>query len=517
MSTKRHITRSVIQMGSATMLSRILGFIRDIIIANKFGTGMIADAFVMAFSIPNLLRDLIAEGSTNAAIVPLLTEELTKKGKEKFWHASAVLLNISIVVLLIITALGILASPLIVRFIASGFLKEPDKFNLTVHFTQLLFPFIFLIGLTAYTTGVLNSLKHFLIPSLGPCIFNISLIFFTLLMYERFGAYGLITGVLVGGALQLLIQIPIMLRKGFRPYFKIDFYHPLINKVLKLLSPRLLGTSVYQINFIVSRIIASWLPGGAVASLYFANRLFQLPLGIFAIAIAQAALPSMSEEVARNDMGKLKSIFNFSLRYSLYIAIPASAGLIFLSRPIVAIFFQHGAFGPRSTYVTSMALIFYGLGLFAVGGIKIATSCFYSLQDTWTPVKTAFAAFILNVIFSLILMKPMQVAGLALAATLAVSLNFIFLMVELRKRIGPLSEMPLFKLACKVACASVIMGVLSRALFYAGASLAGTSIILRALSLIITIIASIIIFFFLSFIFKVDESVAIYRWISKKS
>lgn len=498
------------------MLSRILGFIRDIIIANKFGTGIITDAFVMAFSIPNLLRDLIGEGAASAAIVPVLTEELTKKGKKEFWHISAILLNMLIVVLFFVTLLGVLTSPVIVRIIASGFLQDPDKFRLTVHFTRLLFPFVFFIGLAAYATGVLNSLKHFLIPSLGPCLFNISLIFFIILMHERFGAYGIITGVLIGGALHLLIQIPVLLKKGFRPSFRMGFYHPIINKVLRLLGPRALGASVYQINFIVSRIIASWLPAGAVASLYFANRLFQLPLAIFAISIAQAALPSMSEQVARGDMAKLKSIFNFSLRHSLYITIPASAGLIFLSKPIVATFFQHGAFGPQSTYVTSMALAFYALGLFAVGGIKIITASFYSLQDTLTPVKTAFAAFIINVILSLILMRSMQIAGLALAATFAVTFNFGFLLLKLRKKIGQLNGGSLLSLVCKVVCASSIMGILSRIMFDIGTSFAGPSTILRIFVLLATIVASIVIFFLLSFIFKVEESLGIYKWIFKK-
>ncbi len=511
------ITKSAAEMGSATLLSRILGFVRDIVIADRFGAGVITDAFVMAFSIPNLLRDLIGEGSASAAIVPALTEELTKKGREKFWQASSALLNVLIVVLLIVTFLGILGSPVIVRIIASGFLRNPDKFSLTVHFTRLLFPFIFFIGLAAYTMGILNSLKHFLIPSLGPCLFNISLIVFIILMYERFGAYGLITGVLVGGALQFLIQVPLVLKEGFRPSFKAGFRHPVVNKVLRLLGPRALSASVYQVNFIVSRIIASWLPSGAVASLYFANRLFQLPLAIFPIAIAQAALPSMSEQVAKGDMGKLKNIFNLSLRHSLYITIPASAGLIFLARPIVATFFQHGAFGPGSTHVTQAALVFYALGLFAVGGIKITTSCFYSMQDTFTPVKTAFVSFILNVIFSLILIRFMQVAGLALAATLAVTFNFAYLFLRLREKIGRLDGASLFVLVHKTVLASVIMGIISKIIFYTGSSFVGPNTVLRACVLAITVAVSIVIFFLLSTFLGVRESVGIYKWIFRRN
>jgi putative peptidoglycan lipid II flippase len=516
MSTKKGIAKFAAQVGSATMLSRILGFLRDIIIANRFGTGMVADAFVMAFAIPNLLRDLVGEGASSAAIVPALTLELTKRGKDKFWQAAAVLLNFFLLTLLLIVGIGIVTSPVIVRVIASGFVQNPDKFELTVRFLRLLFPFILFIGLAAYVMGVLNSLKHFLMPSIGPVVFNSVLILCMVFLYVQFGRYALVVGVLLGGLLQLAVQIPILFRSGFRPSFKIDFKHPIVKKVLKLLGPRALGASVYQVNFIVSRSIASWLPTGAAASLYFANRLFQLPLAIFAIAIAQAALPYMSEHAAKNDIKNLKKTFNFSLRHALYITIPASSGLVFLSRPIISTFFQHGAFSAHSTDTTQAALAFYAIGLFAVSGIKITTYCFYSLHDTLTPVKTAFIAFILNVVFSLLLIGPMRVAGLALAATLAVTFNFVFLMLKLRMKIGLLGGRGLVKFLIKVIGASAAMGVLARLIYISLLSVAGTATAFKILVLVVTIAISIVLFFFLSFVFRIEESRGFYKWILGK-
>ncbi len=519
MSSAKSITKSASIIGSATLLSRVLGFIRDVIIARFFGTGAIADSFFMAFSIPNLLRDLVGEGASDAAVVPVLTDELTKNGKEKFWSLAHTLFNMFLVVLFIISVLGVLFAPFIVRVIAFGFKASPEKFQQTIIFTRMLFPFIFFIGMAAFGTGILSSLKHFTVTSLGPAVLNVFMIACTVIFYKYMGPYALIMGVLFGGAFQFIIQIPVLIKKGFMPFKTKAFYDPKINRILKLLGPRAIGACIYQVNFIISRIFASWetiVGVGAVSGLYYANRLFQFPLAIFAVSIAQASLPTMSEHVARQDMQKLKETLSFSLRNVFLITLPASCGLIFLRYPIVKIFFQRGKFDEYSTLITSQALLYYLIGLFAVSGIKILASCFYSMHDTRTPVKIAFFSLLINVFFSFVFMVPLKVAGLALASTIAVIFNFSMLMIFLKKKIGPL-DTGLLKFFVKSAACALLTGILAHWSFKViCAALNAASTIALTVSLLSAIFISIVAFFALGKIAGIEEAGKIAKWILRK-
>ncbi|PIW68698.1 MAG: murein biosynthesis integral membrane protein MurJ, partial [Candidatus Omnitrophica bacterium CG12_big_fil_rev_8_21_14_0_65_42_8] len=289
---KKHIIKSAGIIGFATVISRVLGFMRDIIIAKFFGTAKYAEAFVVAFRIPNMLRDLIGEGAANAAFVPVLSEYAVKK-KEEFWELANVILNLLLITLSAITIAGVLASPLIVRLIAPGFLDDPEKFAITVRLTRLMSPYILLIGLTAYMMGVLNSLKHFSMPAFGPCLLNIAIIICAIIWGES--VMGLASGVLIGGVLQLAVQMPVLYKKGFKFSFTRKLNHPAANKIGILLLPRMLGSCVYQVNLFINTILASLsgiVGSGGVAALYYANRIFQFPLAIFGIAIAQAILPT---------------------------------------------------------------------------------------------------------------------------------------------------------------------------------------------------------------------------------
>lgn len=520
MSSSKSIAKSASIIGSATLLSRILGFIRDVIIARFFGTGAVCDAFIMAFSIPNLLRDLVGEGAANAAVVPVLTDELTKNGREEFWKLAHVLFNIFLVILAGVTVLGVVFTPAIVSVIAFGFKVSPEKFQQTIIFTRLLFPFIFFIGLAAYGMGVLNTLKHFTMPSLGPALLNASIIICAIILYRSIGIYGLILGVLIGGAFQFIIQIPVLIRKGFMPFRQFRFYHRKIKEILRLMGPRAIGACVYQVNFVISRMLASLqavVGAGAVSGLYYANRLFQFPLAIFAISMAQASLPIMSEHVARRDIKRLKETLSFSLRNVFLVTVPAACGLIFLRYPIIRTFFQRGKFDEYSTFITSQALLYYSIGLFAISGIKILVNCFYSLHDTRTPVKIAFFSLIVNVIFSLLLMAPLKIAGLALASTIAVIFNFSMLMIHLRKRIGPLEEKGLFIFFIKVALCAIVTGISAYWLFQIiCTTLGGVSAVILGINLILTVFISALLFFLLAKIAGIEEVNKIAKWILKR-
>ncbi|MBI4974809.1 MAG: murein biosynthesis integral membrane protein MurJ [Candidatus Omnitrophica bacterium] len=510
--SKHELIKSTWVIGIATAMSRVLGFVRDIVIASYFGTSLAAQAFVVAFRIPNSLRDLVGEGATNAAIVPVLTEYKTVQGEREFVHISRVLFNISFAALLGLTVFGIIFSPFIVRLIAPGFIREPIKLELTIRLTRMIFPYLILIGLTAYSMGLLNTLKHFAGPAFGPCLLNVALIVSAIWLCPKIGIMGLVIGVLIGGALQLFLNIPIMYKRGVALSFKDGFRHRAVKKIGALLVPRALGSAVYQINIFVDTIIGSfaWIVGaGGVAALYYANRLIQFPLAIFGLALAQAALPKMSREYATGDIERLKDTLSFSLRIILLIMLPASFGLAILGHPIIKILFERGEFTAYSTAITNSALFFYSFGLFAYSGVKLLAGCFYSMQDTMTPVVTAFLATILNIILNLMLMWPLKLGGLALATSISATFNFFILYILLKKRLGGFGTRRIADSFLRVFLACIVMGGILMILLKNSQNF-------NYIILIISIAVSICVFILAGYIFNVKEVRSTLEWIIKK-
>jgi len=500
--------------------SRVLGFIRDIIIAAMFGTTMYADAFFTAFRIPNLWRDLVGEGAANAAFVPVLTEYASNKSKAEFWELARIILNVMLIVLAVITVLGIIFAPLIVSAIAWGFLGNPEKFRLTVTLTRMMFPYIFLIGLTAYATGVLNSLKLFGAASFSQPLWNLVFILSAVFLCPvmKVPVMGLVIGVLAGGVLQLLVQVPQLMGRGLGlPRFN-RFRHPASTEIGKLLLPRAIASSVYQLNVMFDTAMAS-LSGiageGAIMAIYYSNRLWQLPLAIFSTAISQAMLPTLSEHAAQKDMEKFKDTLSFSLRSVFFITIPAAVGLIVLSEPIVRTLFQRGAFDEYSTKVTSSALLYFSIGLCTYAGVKVLTSAFYSLRDTRTPLKNSFMAFLLNAVLNVILMFPMKLAGLALATSISGINTFLILFLILKNRLKNFDSKLVFMSFIRILAASIFMGIvcflLSQRNIFPGAHM-----LYRALNLILAICIGILSYVLFCFIFRVTEMQEFWRWVLKK-
>lgn len=507
--TRKHLLKSTGIIGSATSVSRVLGFVRDVIIADLFGTAMYAQAFVVAFRIPNLLRDLVGEGAMNAAFVPVLTGELAKKGREAFFKLSQVLLNIIIVVLAVITVIGVAAAPIIIRIIAPGFSADPEKFRVTVELTRVIFPFLVLVGLWAYAMGVLNSLHRFAAPAFGPCVLNLSII--ACASYFGENVFGLASGVIAGGILQLAIQVPSLYRNGWKARLTNEFSHPMAKKIGMLLVPRALGACVYQVNVFIGTILASLssiVGEGAVAALYYANRLWQLPLAVFGIALAQAALPTMSRQAALEEPERLKNTIAFSLTTVFFFLLPATVGLMILSMPITRVLFQRGAFTSYSTYITSQALFYYALGLVSCGGIKVLVSAFYSMQDTVTPVKIAAYSLAINIIANLALMWPMKTGGLALAASISVTFNFIALYIVLRKRLKDFGTRKITDSFFRVLLSSAVMG------FFLKVSPGRFNN--AAIDLAVTIIMGITVFITASYVFGVEHTRKAAEWITRK-
>ncbi|MFH1412187.1 MAG: murein biosynthesis integral membrane protein MurJ [Candidatus Omnitrophota bacterium] len=458
--TNRTLIKSTGVIGASTVISRVLGFVRDILIASKFGTGIYADAFWMAFRLPNTLRDMVGEGATDAAIVPILTEYRHTRTQEEYWEVARVMLNLMLTVLVALSVLGVVFAPVLVRAIAPGFLKSPEKFATTVLLTRMIFPYIIFVGMVAYSKGVLNSMNYFLSPALAPVVLNVTMIAALLFLCPVIGVKGIVAGIMAGGVFQVLLQAGPLRVRGFRLKKSFRLAHPIAKRIGKLLLPRAIGSGVYQLSVLIDTMLASlaWIVGaGGVSALQYSTRLVQLPLAVFGISLVTAALPKMSKEIASGDMAGFRHTVEFSIKTVFTVMIPAAVGLVVLSNPLVRILFQRGEFGTYSTGITSYALFFYAFGLAAYAGIKVLVSAYYSMGDTKTPVKTAAVSLIVNVVLNLLLMWPLKLGGLALATSIAAISNFIILYALLVKRVGDIGTARILSSLIRISAASAVM------------------------------------------------------------
>ena len=441
-------------------MSRVLGYVRDQRIAYILGTSVVSDSFVLAYRIPNLLRRLVAEGSMSASFIPVFATFLKEKESDEwrefanrmFWTLSLVLTGA--------TVLGVIFSPLLVDMLTLG--TGNVDLELAVLLNRIMWPYIFFIGLSALAMAILNSFRIFAVPALTPVLLNLSVIGFSLVAY-RFDrpAIPLAYGVLVGGLLQLAIQLPLLWRRGMRFHFGISFRHPGIRRVGKLMVPGFVGIGVAQINFVVDTMFATHelMPQGSLMSLQIADRVMELVLGGYAIAVATAILPMMSQQVAERNMDALRQTISFSLRIVSFITIPAMIGLVVLREPIIQVLFQHGRFDERSTHLTAWALLFFAVGLPWFAATKIIVPAFYSTQDMRTPVKVAAIVMVANVVFNLMFLEPLRNGGPAAATSLAAFLNFALLLGVFVRRHGDLGQRAILLSVTKASVATAVMGL----------------------------------------------------------
>ncbi len=466
MSEKVKVAKAAGVVGLATLVSRVMGYARDMVMSWAFGTGLAADAFYVAYRIPNLLRELLAEGSMSAAFIPVFTETLTKESRESARQLANAVFARLLVILIVLTGLGILFAPYVVKMIAVGWVHraEHDKYVIGVTLTRIMFPYLFFIGLAALAMGMLNSLRQFLSPALSPVMMNVMTITAVVLSIQFMAEpiYGVAVGVVIGGLFQFLIQVPGLRKQGMvmRPQFKPT--HPGVMKVARLAAPVFFSSSVNQLNIFMGTIFASFLGTGSITYLFYGMRFIHFPLGIFGIAIATAVLPTMAAQAARQENAEFRETLSLGLRLVFFIMFPAMAGLIMLRVPIVSLLLEHGQFDRISTLGTAAALLFYAVGLWAFAGVRIVAQAFYALQDTKTPVKTAVAALLTNILLSAIFINwtPLAHGGLALAASLASTLNIALLTVMLRKKIGRMDGGRILKSLLKIVPASIAMGII---------------------------------------------------------
>jgi putative peptidoglycan lipid II flippase len=459
---RRALTGAAGLIGLFTLLSRLLGLVREMTIAWLFGAKEVADAFYVAFRLPNLLRELAAEGSMSAGFIPVFTQYLSTRSRQEARHLASASFTIVCLLLTAVSLLGLLAAPWLVRVIAPGFAAHPDKFELTVLLTRIMFPFLLFIGLAALTMGVLNSLKAFQAPALAPSAFNICSIALMVGLAPWFEqpVIAAALGVLAGGLVQFAVQLPSLAAHGMSFRWQWEPAHPGLRQMLWLILPTTIGLSVSQVNLVVSTMLASLLPDGSVSYLNYAMRLIQFPLGLFGVAVATAILPTLSGHAALGEQAAFRQTTTFGLRLVFFITMPSMVGLIVLREPIVQLLFQHGAFDARATAGTAVALVAYSLGLWAFAGFRVVVQAFYAMQDTKTPVKVAVAAMASNILLGLLLMGPLRHAGLALATSISSIINFVWLFALLIRRQRGFDLGELFRSHGKVILASLTVIVI---------------------------------------------------------
>ncbi|MBI4589361.1 MAG: murein biosynthesis integral membrane protein MurJ [Candidatus Rokubacteria bacterium] len=453
------VVRAVGTIGLATLTSRILGFVRDMVVARAFGAGPITDAFFVAFRIPNLFRRLLAEGALSTAFIPVFAEYLTTRPRDEFNRMVRAVAGALTLTLCLVSALGALLAPWIVGVMAPGFSSVPEQLGLATTLTRLMFPYLVFVGLAALAMGVLNTHHRFFTSALGPAVLNVGIIVSVLALapHLRVSVLALAVGVLMGGVGQFVIQLPEVRRAGVPLLPSAELSHPALGRVSRLLGPAVFGLAAVQLTVFVNALLASLLAAGSISFLYYADRVVEFPLGVFGIAVASASLPVMAEQAARRDLGGFTQTLNFALRLSCFVAIPASVGLWLLRQPITRLLFERGRFGPDDTQATAWALGFYALGLTAFSGARIVAQAFYALGDARTPVWVGIGAVGLNVGFALAFMEPFAHGGLALATSASATVNLLALLCLVRRRLGPLGGGRIMASLARVGVATAAM------------------------------------------------------------
>ena len=456
------LLRALATVSSMTFISRILGFVRDLVIARAFGAGFATDAFFVAFKLPNLLRRLFAEGAFSQAFVPIFAEYKNRRGEQEARLLVDRVAAVLALALFVVALIGVLAAPLIIYVTAPGFAATPDKFGLTVDLLRITFPYIFFISLTALAGGILNTYSRFSVPAITPVLLNLSFIGFALWGAPYFDppVTALAWAVFVGGVAQLALQVPFLARLGLLPRFRLDFRDEGVRRILRQMGPAVFGVSIGQVSLVINMIFASFLVTGSVSWLYYADRLMEFPIGLLGVALGTILLPSLSRHYADRSPQEYSGLLDWGLRLTLLLAAPAAAALALLAVPLVATLFHYGAFDAADVFATRRAVLAYSLGVIGLVMVKVLAPGFYARQDIRTPVKIAIVTLALTQVMNFAFIWPLQHAGLALAIGLGACINAALLLRGLLRRdiYRPQPGWPVFLL--KLAIAVYIMGAM---------------------------------------------------------
>ena len=456
---EQQVVRALGSIGSATLLSRLLGYVRDMVVALAFGAGPVTDAFFVAFRIPNILRRLLGEGALATSVIPVFSDYTINRTRQELTRMVAVVLAAALTVLTAVSLLGIVTAPWIVRLIAPGFAADAGQWQLATLLTRVMFPYLLLVGLSALAMAGLQAHGRFFAAALGPAVLNVGMIAGVLLLHARMDPpiVSLAIGVLGGGLGQLAVQLPGLGREGLLVAPALDLRHPALRRIVRLLLPSVFGLAAVQVSVFVNTLLASLLPSGSISYLYYADRVMEFPLGVFGIALASAALPAMARLGAAGDTRGVAQTLNFALRVSFYIAAPATVGLVMLRMPITRVLFERGHFGPAETAATASALAWYAAGLVGFSAARIAAPAFYAFGEPGTAVRCGIISVAAGIVAAIVLMAPLGHAGLAAASSVAAYVNVLALVVAARRRLGLLGGRVMLASAVRttVACVPV--------------------------------------------------------------
>jgi len=517
-SGEHSLVRSAGIVSIAIMISRMLGVVRESVLAYFFPARTALDAFYAAFRIPNLLRDLFAESVLSNAFVPTFVDAETKSGEQAAWRLANLVFNTVTIILVIITFLGIVFAPQIVDlvFMGKGFdiaLTPESSFgfatkrDLTVYLTKIMFPFLIMVSLAAISMGLLNSKRHFAIPALAPAFFNIGSLVVGVAGYyiaPGFGQHptaGMAVGVLAGGAMQFLVQVPSMYRVGFRYRPILKFNDPYLKQIMRLIAPAMIGTAAIEVNVLVNSFFASH-GEGWVTWLTQAFRIVFFPIGALGVAISTAALPALSKSISQSSMEKYKQTFTHALKLMFILALPASAGLMALNKPIVALIFERGKFSDYDTMMVGSALMCYAFGLCGYSGVKVATNGFYALKDVRTPALVSVFTIVLNIIsnYVFIFQLGFDHRSLAISTSITITVNFTLVLGLLSRRVGGFGWYDIVPVIIKSIITSACMGVIALFTYKFLVGITGSII-----SLLIAMIVSVFVLYVLYRLLKVHE------------
>jgi len=510
-SNSTTIAKSAGAVGVAVMISRVLGLIREQVFAALFGAGTANDAFVVAFRIPNLLRDLFGEGALSTAFVKVFTEYDQKGDIHRTWQLASIVLIFFGCLLSLLTLIAIFFSEPLVKLFVPEFMEVPGKMELTILLTRVMMPFLVFISLSSVVMGILNTRGKFFIPALASSFFNLGSIIGGVslsLLLPRWGypaIVGMAIGTLFGGVLQFLIQIPSLKQTGFRFSFSLRFKNSGLIKIITLMIPAIIGLSATQINVFINTSFASSCQEGSVSWLQYSFRLVQLPIGIFGVAVGIAAMPLLSRHAAQGDKLGLKSTFVSSQTIVFCLTIPAAAGLFILAEPIIQLIFERGAFSQSDTIMTAQALSLYSLGLFAYSSNKVLVPVFYAIEKTIYPVIASFLAIITNIVFVTLTIDLFQHRAIALSMSVTMCVNFIFLNMILFKQLNGFNIRQLLVSLGKIVVATLCMaGFLITLKQHSSTYLQG-SLLLSIASLFVLISSAVIVYAAALYIMKVEE------------
>ena len=425
-------------VGAFTLLSRVTGLLRDMVYSRMFGAGVLMDAFLVAFKIPNFMRRLFAEGAFSQAFVPVISEYKVRRSPAEVRELVGSVSGTLGAALFILTAVGVIAAPLLVLVFAPGFTQDAGRFDLTVDMLRLTFPYIFFMSLVALSSGILNSYGRFAVPAFTPVLLNAVMIVFASVVAPNFDRPGiaLASGVFVAGLVQLLLQLPALRALALLPMPRWGWPHEGVRRIARLMLPGIFGSSVAQISLLLDTLIASFLVTGSIAWMYYADRLVEFPLGVVAMAAATAVLPGMSRDAAAGRRDRVGETFGDATRLVSFITLPATAGLMLLADPIVDLLFRRGEFTAADVRLTALALSYYALGLWSFSLVRVAVAAFFALQDARTPFRAATVCIAANLLMGVALMGPLAHGGMALAASAASTLNLGILLLALERRVG---------------------------------------------------------------------------------